>query len=455
MKKPLLRTFWLIAGILALPALAGAATKKPVANFKDTLARSCSAAQRTSGSEFPGSCLASSITRRVISGNVVEYSLVIRTGAGEHDRIGLHRVVQETAPNVAAHARHAILFAHGDAWGFDGAFLANLATPGASPDHAAPVFLAEHGVDVWGIDFGWTLIPAGTTDFTFLRGWGMGRDARDLGIALALARIVRLAEGNGLTPIDLLGWSRGGQIGYAYLNAETQAPRGLRQVKGFVPVDIFLKTDDETLRQAACARAAAEQAIVDAGTFENTTGELFQTLGNLALTAPAAASPVVPGFTNRQAGLVAGSATYVFFPPGLSVVPVYHFAGGTFDAGGLPTGLTYIPENAWFHFEEGAAPFEPQQVVVDGDDVICDQKDVPFDDHLSRITVPVLYVGAGGGFGPFGVYTTTLLGSHDVTTHVVSLQAQRALDFGHADLWNATDAPSLVWQPILDWIATH
>ncbi|HZF10674.1 MAG TPA: hypothetical protein VFE33_17950 [Thermoanaerobaculia bacterium] len=457
MKRPMLRALWLIACTLALPALAGADTKKPVANFRDALARSCSAARRTSGSEFPASCLASSVTRRVISGNVVEYSLVVRTGPGEHDRIGLHRVVQESAPNAAAHARHAILFAHGDAWGFDGAFLANLATPGASPDHAAPVFLAEHGVDVWGIDFGWTLVPAGATDFTFLRGWGIDRDARDLGIALALARVVRLTEGNSFDKIDLLGWSRGGQIGYAYLNAETQAPRGLRQVKGFVPVDIFLKTDDETLRQAACARAATEQATVDAGTFENTTGVLFQTLGNLALTAPAAASPVVPGFTNRQAGLVAGSATYVFFPPGLAVVPFYHFAGGTFDGGGLPTGLSFTPENPWFHFETGPAPFESQQVVVDGDDVICNEKNVSFDDHLAQITVPVLYLGAGGGFGDFGVYTTTLLGSHDVTTHVVHLvpAAQRALDIGHADIWNATDAPSLFWQPILGWIGGH
>jgi len=71
--------------------------------------------------------------------------------------------------------------------------------------------------------------------------------------------------------------------------------------------------------------------------------------------------------------------------------------------------------------------------------------------------VPVLYVGAGGGFGDFGLYTTTLLGSTDVQTHIVQLQPDpaRLFDFGHADLFNATDAPSLVWQPILDWLQAH
>jgi hypothetical protein len=96
-------------------------------------------------------------------------------------------------------------------------------------------------------------------------------------------------------------------------------------------------------------------------------------------------------------------------------------------------------------------------VVVDGDVATCDQTDVPFDDHLAEIKVPVLYVGAGGGFGEFGVYTTTLLGSTDVTTHIVHKvpAAQRIVDYGHADLFLAGDAQTQVWQPILDWVQTH
>src|SRR6185436_3486889 len=123
----------------------------------------------------------------------------------------------------------------------------------------------------------------------------------------------------------------------------------------------------------------------------------------------------------------------------------YHFAGGTFDAGGLPTGLVYQSEAGFLDFLTGTAPFESLKVLADADAAVCESSatipvpNVPFDDHLGQIRVPVLYVGAGGGVGDLGNYTTTLLGSTDVTLHVVSLTppAQRLFDIGHADIFNA------------------
>jgi hypothetical protein len=69
----------------------------------------------------------------------------------------------------------------------------------------------------------------------------------------------------------------------------------------------------------------------------------------------------------------------------------------------------------------------------------------------------VLYIGAGGGFGEYGVYTTTLLGSTDVTSLIVSKvpATQRLIDYGHADLFLANDAEELVWAPMLEWIQAH
>ena len=59
--------------------------------------------------------------------------------------------------------------------------------------------------------------------------------------------------------------------------------------------------------------------------------------------------------------------------------------------------------------------------------------------------------------GEFGVYSTSLLGSTDVTALVVNKvpAAQRVIDFGHADLFLANDAQALVWQPILSWLQAH
>ena len=92
-----------------------------------------------------------------------------------------------------------------------------------------------------------------------------------------------------------------------------------------------------------------------------------------------------------------------------------------------------------------------------GDLAICDEQEAPFANHLAAVTVPVFFLGAGGGFGEYGIYTTTLLGSTDVTTHIVhqAPAGQRLADYGHADLFLGNDAAALAWQPLLDWLRTH
>jgi hypothetical protein len=394
----------------------------------------------------PASSPVSSIERRVLADGIAEYFFTIRVGSGPYDQIGVHRVVQETAPNVPAHASRAVFLAPGDIWNFRAAFLTGV--------HPIPVFLAQNGVDVWGIDYRWTFVPASVTDLSFMKNWGLEQDARDLGVAIGAARVTRALTGSGFGKVFLLGWSRGGQIGYAYLNGETRVPPALRQVKGFIPVDIYLKTDQADLQAKACQRAQASEAAIAAGSYAATSGGLIEAIGGAAVADPGGPSAVVPGFNNRQAGLFVGEATFALLG-GLEPVPFYHFTGGTFDAQGVPSGLLYSNEADLFHFEIAASPYQPNQELADADNATCGQVDVGFDDHLAEIKVPVLYIGAGGGFGPYGLYTLSLLGSTDVTTHIVSLAPVRIADFGHADLFLANQAPSLAWQPILDWVRAH
>ncbi len=396
----------------------------------------------------------SPIERRALTTHVAEYFFKVRVGSGPYDEIGVHRIVKEIAPNVPVHAKDALFLAAGDIWSFRAAFLTGA--------HPLPVFLAENGVDVWGIDYRWTFVPATVTDLSFMKDWGLEQDARDLGIALGVARFTRALTDSGFGKIDLLGWSRGGQIGYAYLNGESQFPSGLRQVKGFIPVDIYLKTDVPQLQAFACQRQQNTEATIAGGGFANPSGGLIATLGVLAATDPNGSSILngppfnLPGYTNRQAGLLVGEATFAFLA-GLEPSPFYHFTGGTFDAEGKPSGLLYSNEADLFTFEQASAPFQPNQELADADASTCGQTDVTFDDHLGDIKVPVLYIGAGGGFGEYGVYTTTLLGSTDVTTHIVHKVPadQRLVDYGHADLFLANDAQTLVWQPLLDWVRAH
>jgi pimeloyl-ACP methyl ester carboxylesterase len=423
----------ILAAALALPSLALAAGPSRAQSSPVTI---------SIGSIF------TPMERRALTSNVAEYSFKVRVGFGPYDEIGLHRVVKESAPNVPARASRAVFLTHGDIWNFRAAFLT-----GAKP---LPVFLAEQGVDVWGIDLRWTSVPASVTDFSFMKKWGIEQDARDLGTGIAAARFVRALAGSGYGKVFLLGWSRGGQIGYAYLNGESQLPPAFGQVRGFIPVDIYLKTDVPQFRTAACQRQQATEAMIAAGSYTATSGGLIATLGTLAATNPGGPSILDPNLTNRQAGLLVGEATFTFFP-GVEPAPFYHFTGGTFDAQGRPSGLLYSNEADLFTLEQRSSPFQPNRELADADKATCDQMDVAFDDHLDDITVPILYLGAGGGFGELGIYTTTLLGSTDVTTLVVHKvpAAQRIADYGHADLFLANDAQVLVWQPLLDWLRAH
>jgi hypothetical protein len=397
---------------------------------------------------------ARAVERRALTADVAEYTFTIRVGPGPYDEIGVHRVVKERRPNVPARTERAVMLAHGDIWNFRAAFLTG--------DRTLPLFLAEQGVDVWGIDYRWTRVPGNLTDYSFMSTWGLEQDARDLGVALGVARFARAISGHGFSRLFLLGWSRGGQVGYAYLNAESQLPRAFRQVRGFIPVDIYLKTDVPALRNAACQRLAATEAAIAAGTYANGSGALIATLGNLAVTAPSGSSILngppfnLSGFDNRQAGLLVGEATFAFLAPN-EFAPFYHFTGGTFDASGKPAGLLYSSEADLFAFEQQASPVQPNRGLADGDAATCEMTNVAFDDHLGDIEVPVLYIGAGGGFGAYGIYTTTLLGSEDVETLIVSKvpETQRLLDYGHADLFLAHDAEELVWKPLLAWMRDH
>jgi hypothetical protein len=395
-----------------------------------------------------------SFERRALTADVAEYFVAIRVGDGPYDEIGLHRVVKETAPGVPAHVDRALFLAPGDIWNFRAAFLTGA--------HPLPLFLAEQGVDVWGIDYRWTRVPGTTADTSFMQTWGLEQDARDLGFALSVARHLRAMTGSGFAKLALLGWSRGGQIAYAYLNAETQLPPGLRNIRAFIPVDIYLKTDVPQFKAFACQRQQATAAAIAGGAYAAPVGGLVSVLGALAANDPSGASILngppfnLPGYTNRQAGLLVGEATFGL-QGGLEPTPFYHFTGGLFDTDGKPAGLLYSNEADLFTFEGAAAPLQPNRELADADAATCEATDVFFDDHLADITVPVFYIGAGGGFGESGLYTTTLLGSTDVSSLIVHKvpSTQRLFDYGHADLFLANDAQTLVWQPMLQWLQSH
>ena len=403
-------------------------------------------------------CSLGSSERRHLFEDIFEYSYRVRVGPGVYDFITLHRVVRESSPGVPLRTPRSVFLVHGDVWGFRGAFLGSMASEAVPRQQSFALFLARRGVDVWGIDLRWVNVPQATTDFAFMKEWNLGLHARDVGLGMKLARATRASGGSGNGRMVLLGWSRGATVSYAWLNAETQLPAEQRQVSGFIPVDMAYKLapEDAALRQAACQSHATLSQYQAAGLYEGgAVGLTLQGAGALALYQADMSSSLLPGFTNRQAALLFGSATFALQSP--AIIPAYHFVGGQFDARGVPTMLSWTRERFFFDTLLQASPYQSLGEQVDTTAMWCGSVDVPHDDHLSAVSVPVLYVGGTGGTGRYGLHSLSLLGSQDVSSLVVRRFSHeaRVMDYGHADLFLADDAEASVWLPIQRWLERH
>jgi hypothetical protein len=222
-----------------------------------------------------------------------------------------------------------------------------------------------------------------------------------------------------------------------------------------IALDGGVKNGNEAEREASCAAALNDQAILDSNppeSYRSSLGLLFQQFGYLASSDPDAVSPIITFLTNWQASLFVGASTE------LLTGGSWHLVGGYLDEYGIPSGLRFTDDQLWVGAMAASfPPYYPVRIDLDVDQLLCDTVDTPFDDHLAQITVPILHIGAKGGIGP-GVYaSTTYTASRDVTTITVQRlsDTEEAMDFGHVDTVLARDAETLVWRPILDWIMAH
>lgn len=392
--------------------------------------------------------------REVLWDDIAHYWWEIPVGSGPYDKIRLHRVVRERRPNKPIHAPEAIFLQHGAFVGFV-KFIFGSASAYTPDDHSVAILLAQNDIDVWGIDQNWVLVPSGTTDFSFMQNWGVQNQVDNLEAGIAVARYVRALTGSGHTKVKLLGYSAGAVLGYALLSQETQLPPGQRHIEAFIPVDQGWKfnAEFEEIRQGFCASVDVYGDMLEAGIYHADFGALMALVGTLARTDPGGDSPIMPGYTNRQVLLL------FFTAPG-GDTPWMHFFAGIFE-GGFPVDSRYTDVQAIAEFAETASPYIPIRIGYDFAVSSCDEEDVPFDDHLGEIRVPVLHVAAAGGWGRAAYPTLDRIGSPDKSIVTVQfLSDENAwLDFGHVDLWTATenggDARFSAWQPILDWIETH
>jgi len=392
--------------------------------------------------------------RTELGDGIAHYRYDVAMGPGKYDVVRIHRIVREKRPNKPVSTRDAVMLLPGNPNSFEGIFMAPMVTGVSELDHSIVIFLAKHDIDVWGMDYGWALVPPDETDFEFMGQWGLAKDVAHAEAALSFVRSIRVGTGQGNGKLHVLGLSYGGQVAYPLVGEETVQPPGLRNVKGMIVLEIGVKTEDESEREFYCAMAESGQALLDSNSYANNIGLLLQTLGYYASVAPSEESPFFPfPITNWQAALFVGASTELL-TPGQS----WHLVGGYLDEFGIPSGLRFTDDQLWVG-AMGASfpPYYPVRIDVDTNQLLCGTYDTPFDDHFAQITLPILHVAAKGGFGPSMFASTTLTASRDVATITVQRlsDADRRMDFGHVDTVLARDAETLVWRPILDWIMAH
>ncbi len=419
--------------------------------------------------------------------DIYKYSFIFEVGDGEFDKIGVYRVVKEKK-SVPIKAKYAVMMVHGDTSDFDSEFLMSTMSDKVSVCHSLGIYLAQNNVDVWGVDRRWTFVPNYYPETTFpycyedgcsfMQNWDTALHLSDIKIAVKFARAIRDETGSGSDKIFMLGHSRGAALAYAYANDETQIEEYSRDLSGIIPVDMVYKFDPDDPAQVplienSCLKCQKLQEKFDSGIVYSDEALGLKYTAYLTYISPEDPSEIIPGFTNQEAAWFILSATYMteddpFYeysemisPP----VPFYHCCAGTFNEFELPTGLQFTNSDYMLDFAFAVPSFQSLGEAIDGEALCCGD-DTPYDDHLGEITIPVFYVGAAGGFGKYGEYTTTLLGSYDkdkpdnddVDTLIIELYPSEAvtLDYGHIDLLFADNAESFVWEPIYKWIQkTH
>ena len=394
------------------------------------------------------------LEREQVTADVFHYSFLVKVGDSTNAHVRVHRIVREDAPWRAHPTTRAIMLLHGDFATFTTNFAPSLMSTAAQPDHDMAVYLAQHGIDVWGLDRRWTTAPLDGADLSDFADMGVTQAISDTGRALRFARLIRARDGVGNEPMFLGGFSSGAQITYLYAADETQKPPGQRQIKGIVPIDIYAKVApaDEADRLVACDSAQGERDALAQGMVDSDNSAFFQPLGELAASAPADQSPFSTKYTNRQMMLRFMTQTYRYYEP----KPKYHLVAGVFT-NGVSTDLRYSSEALVDDWLANSPPHESMLESAERDAIWCGEAPLPVVDHLADIRVPIFYLGAAGGFGDHGLYSTTVVGSTDVTTHVIRRLPveSEAEDFGHGDLLYANDAPTLAWEPLANWLLAH
>lgn len=391
-------------------------------------------------SSFKNGRSAITVNREDLGGDVAHYTFDLKMSTSAYDLIRIHRVVKEKQPYRPGHANGDVFMVHGAIQDFDDIFLSAGALD-VNENTSAPYYLAVNGVDVWGIDLAWNRVPMTPVEgFDFMKDWGVEKDIDHVLKSMALARLIRGMTQQGYSKLNLLGFSYGVHVVYGAAGRETQQHKRCRDIKGLIPVDSQLKTDNPKTIEADCGAAKTHLDSLVKGIYNNPWGVDFIGLGQIVLADPNGHF-FTPYLTNIQI---------------INDVASSHAAGWHF-LGGNPFALTYTDSMRLPRMAVNLAPHQPRLQFYEMAACGCPDFDISYDDNLHRIKLPILHISAEGSDNSKD-YTASLTGTKDYERLHISDPNPNVLpevNFGHADLWMSHMAPKWVWQPLYQWLLNH
>ena len=393
-------------------------------------------------------CLLSSVTSENVTPFVNLYRAVLRIGPGPFDLIGINRLVNEQHPGKATDGNAAVFCIHGTSQNFFDSFV-NKSMLSDNPGFA--VWLAQRGIDVWGIDLRFAFVPATTADFGFMAGWNFGTMVQDVLLGTRFARHARRVTGQHFGKVHLVGRSLGASLVYGVANAEAILAEEEQDAGDLIPVETVYKLPpaDTIGKTRACGYETAYTNALAAGTYYIDQRPTMA-IGAAAKNNPNGASPLA-GYTNKEYALRSACANIMV--PGFP----YHSVACLLDERGIPIAGRFSSTTLIIDSLVNGIPTRPRALMRDYFQIACDTHPTPYDDHLSAIRIPSLYIGVAGGFGESGLYTNSMLGSADKATIFVRMLpvGHENEDFGHIESYIGNDAASLVWEPVLNWVLAH
>ena len=153
---------------------------------------------------------------------IYEWSFAASVGDSPFDKIALHRVAKR--PRVPGDLNAVVLYLPGTNMNGELAL--------EDPRFSFQVYLAEHGADVWAMDYRTHFIPPQTpqSDLSELAGW-----TNDLFVSDIDAAAKFVSEKSGRYKLFVAGFSRGVEFAYLYAGMNPGHVAGIIALDGFIP----------------------------------------------------------------------------------------------------------------------------------------------------------------------------------------------------------------------------